>query len=57
MLKDNIKYRNMEIILLRYSTADLLIFQCLGIWFYTSMTKVMPLDPFSTKKNCYFNAI
>ena len=31
MLKDNTKYRNMEIIVLHYSTADLLIFQCLGI--------------------------
>ena len=29
MLKDNTKYRNMEIILSCYSTADLLIFQCL----------------------------
>lgn len=59
MLKDNTKYRNMEIILLRYSTADLLIFRCLGISFYTSMTKVMPLAPFSTKKTllfqCYHN--
>lgn len=52
MLKDNTKYRNMEIILSCYSTADLLIFQCLGIWFYTSMIKVMLLAPLSTKKNC-----
>ena len=49
----------MEIVILHYSTVDLLMFQSPGIWFYISKTRVMPFSPFFNKEKLFadFSAI